>query len=576
MQLEICNFKGSLTMKINTEFLNNLISQISTDQMMEHLQEFSRWKKLAGTKEEAQSLNYIRGVLDSYGLTTTLLYHDAFISLPEAAHLEFNGKRFKAITHSMALPTPEVGLTRKIVDLGSASQATFNATDVRNQIVLIDGMATPEMAKRCRHAGAVGQIHISPHEYLHEMCLSPVWGNPDFETVKNLPTSSAVTLSDEDGKKIREQLTITPDLPATIHAKVDTGWRKTPILIADLEAKNASEDAPYILFSGHHDTWYEGVMDNGSANATMMEVTRCMAKNRNAMKRHLRLCFWSGHSQGRYSGSTWFADKYWHELHRDCAVHVNVDSTGGEGNSLLSTAPAATELSEFAQEVIKQNSGQGYDGNRMARNSDQSFWGIGIPSLFGILSCQPNETVGVRNALGWWWHTPYDKIERINPAFLLRDTQIYAHALAHLVSDPYLPLNIAAQVADLLSNIAEIQLPSECDLSLSALHTEVEELHKEMVGFQEQRLESPEAYLKRDRTLMLVSRQLVPLDYTYGDQHSHDPALPLPKWPSLEPIRNLAGETRGADALRLHLGLATRSLNRLLSNVRIARALVTA
>ena len=316
-------------------------------------------------------------------------------------------------------------------------------------------------------------------------------------------------------------------------------------------------------------------MDNGSANATMMEVTRCMAKNRNAMKRHLRLCFWSGHSQGRYSGSTWFADNYWHELHRDCAVHVNVDSTGGEGNSLLSTAPAATELSEFAQEVIKKHSGQDYDGNRMARNSDQSFWGIGIPSLFGILSCQPTETVGVRNALGWWWHTPYDKIERINPAFLLRDTQIYAHALAHLVSDPYLPLNIAAQVADLLSNIAEIQLSSECDLSLSALHTEVEGLYKEMVSFQEQRLESPEAYLKRDRTLMLVSRQLVPLDYTYGDQHSHDPALPLPKWPSLEAIRNLAGETRSADTLRLRQGLATRSLNRLLSNVQIARALVT-
>ena len=562
-------------MKVNTKFLNNLISEISTDQMMEHLQEFSRWKKLAGTTEEAQSLNYIRGVLNSYGLKTTLLYHDAFISLPEAAHLDFNGKRFKAITHSMALPTSEAGLTRKIIDLGSASQETFDATDVRDQIVLIDGMATPEMAKRCRHAGAVGQIHISPHEYLHEMCLSPVWGNPDSETVKNLPTSSAVTISDEDGKIIREQLTITPALPATIHAKVDTGWRKTPILIADLEAKNALKDAPYILFSGHHDTWYEGVMDNGSANATMMEVTRCMAKNRNAMKRHLRLCFWSGHSQGRYSGSTWFADQYWHELERDCAVHVNVDSTGGEGNTLLSTAPAATELSEFAQEVIKKHSGQDYDGNRMARNSDQSFWGIGIPSLFGILSCQPTETVGVRNALGWWWHTPYDKIERINPAFLLRDTQIYAHALGYLVSDLYLPLNIAAQVADLLSNIAEIQLSSECDLSLSALHTEVEGLYKEMVSFQEQQLESPEAYLKRDRTLMLVSRQLVPLDYTYGDQHSHDPALPLPKWPSLEAIRNLAGETRSADALRLRQGLATRSLNRLLSNVQIARALVT-
>ena len=127
----------------------------------------------------------------------------------------------------------------------------------------------------------------------------------------------------------------------------------------------------------------------------------------------------------------------------------------------------------------------------------------------------------------------------------------------------------------LLSNLAEIQLPSECSLSLTALHAEVEELHKEMIVFQEKRLDSPEAYLKRDRTLMLVSRQLVPLDYTYGDQHRHDPALPLPKWPSLETLRNLADETGGSDALRLRQGLAIRSSNRLLSNVRNARALIT-
>ena len=74
---------------------------------------------------------------------------------------------------------------------------------------------------------------------------------------------------------------------------------------------------------------------------------------------------------------------------------------------------------------------------------------------------------------------------------------------------------------------------------------------------------------------MRVSRQLVPLDYTYGDQHNHDPALPLPKWPSLEALRNLAGETGSSDALRLRQGLAIRSSNRLLSNVRNARALIT-
>ena len=27
-------------------------------------------------------------------------------------------------------------------------------------------------------AGAIGQIHTSPHEHVHEMCVSPVRGRP--------------------------------------------------------------------------------------------------------------------------------------------------------------------------------------------------------------------------------------------------------------------------------------------------------------------------------------------------------------------------------------------------------------
>ncbi|MCY0093760.1 M28 family metallopeptidase [Hoeflea ulvae] len=559
-------------MQVNSKFLSELVSGISADKMMEHLQEFSRWQKLAGSDGEARSLGYVRKVLDGYGLSTTLLMHDAFISLPQAAHVDFDGQRLTCITHSMALPTPPAGLTRPIVDLGDGSQAAFDAADVADAIVLIDGMATPEMALRSRKAGVAGQIHISPYEHLHEMCLSPIWGSPDTETVQNLPASSAVTISRDDGTALRARLAADTGLVATLHAKVDTGWRKTPILIADIDAGDAPDDAPYILFSGHHDTWYEGVMDNGSANATMMEIARCMAPLRQAMKRPLRLCFWSGHSQGRYSGSTWFADTHWHELERNCAVHVNVDSTGGEGNTLLSRAPAATELCALAREAIAAHSDQSHDGSRLARNSDQSFWGIGIPSLFGILSCKPADTVGVRNALGWWWHTPHDQIDHIDPALLLRDTRIYAHALARLVADPCLPFDLAAQAADLAATLAGIGLPAGQDQQLNSLLAEAGALQAELTAFQVQQPETEEACVRRDRTLMRVSRQMVPLDYTTGDRHRHDPSLPLPKWPSLEPLRRLAQETPGTDAFLLRQGPAMRAANRILSGLRAARA----
>lgn len=59
-------------------------------------------------------------------------------------------------------------------------------------------------------------------------------------------------------------------------------------------------------------------MDNGGANATMLEAARLLAERHHEWQRGLRICFWSGHSHGRYSGSAWYADEYWDELDKRC------------------------------------------------------------------------------------------------------------------------------------------------------------------------------------------------------------------------------------------------------------------
>ena len=193
------------------------------------------------------------------------------------------------------------------------------------------------------------------------------------------------------------------------------------------------------MFTGHHDAWYYGVMDNGGANATMLEIARLFAPERQAWRRGLRLCFWSGHSHGRYAGSTWYADTHWHELAKRCVVHVNVDSTGAKGNTVLSDSPCAAELCGLAKEAIAVRGGQEHDGHRMSRAGDQSFWGIGVPSMFMGMGEQPagSEDSFTRSVFGggkrkgagfgWWWHTPDDTLDKMDPALLVRDTQIYVH-----------------------------------------------------------------------------------------------------------------------------------------------------
>ena len=85
------------------------------------------------------------------------------------------------------------------------------------------------------------------------------------------------------------------------------------------------------MFNGHVDSWHYGAMDNGTANATQLEVARLLAEHRDELYRGVRMAFWSGHSHGRYASSAWYADAFWHDLHERCACNVNIDSVGGKG-----------------------------------------------------------------------------------------------------------------------------------------------------------------------------------------------------------------------------------------------------
>lgn len=535
--------------------------------MMHHLTHIAQYVKLSGTREEAESLAYIRQVLDGYGYATTLLEHDAYISLPGEARVLADGRSLTAITHSMARSSPPQGITGRLVYVGDGSDADFAGQDVAGCIVLAEGIATPAVALRASRAGAVGQLHISPHEHLHEMCLSPVWGNPSEATAANLPSTVACTVSEADGAALRQALA-RGEVPAvTLHAVVDTGWRRTPILAAELPADPAAQDEPFILFSGHHDTWYQGVMDNGTANITMMEVARICAQSRSAWRRGLRLCFWSGHSHGRYSGSAWYADTHWDELERRCVAHVNIDSVGAAGADILSEAPTATELTALAAEVIAKQSGQRLRGKRIGRGGDESFWGIGIPAMFMAFSEQAPGAVKLRHALGWWWHTPGDLLDKIDPGNLARDARIYLEVLDRLLTDAVLPIDHAAQLDSLLAELGRLDGAKAQGIAIDALEAQAAGL-RDALGEARARLDPD----RLNAAIMRVCRALVPLDHTRGDRFEHDPALPLPAWPVLDPLRRLAAAEPGTDAARLLAVSARQARNRVAHALREARA----
>ena len=557
---------------VPNDLIDALCAAVDGDRMMRDLAVVARWTKLSGTAPELESLRHVRTLLDEAGYRTDLLSHPAWISLPGAARATVDGRDLVAITHSMSRPSPPGGLHGRLVDVGGGGEADLAGKDLAGCILLADGIASPAVAERARRAGAAGQLHVSPHEHLHEMCISPVWGSPSAETEALLPSTVALTISREDGQGLRARLAGGQAPAVVLRAAVDTGWRPTPLLVAELDAPGAPPDAPFILFSGHHDTWFEGVMDNGSANITMVEVARLLAGRRDAWKRGLRLCFWSGHSQGRYSGSAWYVDNHWDELERRCAAHVNVDSTGGVGATVMEEAASSAELRDLARDAIRARTGQEHLGNRMARNSDQSFWGVGIPSLFSIMSQQPPGAPQMRNALGWWWHTSSDLLDKVDPALLVRDTRVYVHAVGRLLTDRVLPLDLAASAAALLRELEELYASSSQYVALDSTIAAARTLRETALAVGVRTTESDADVVLLDAALMRATRALVPLDYTRGDRFAHDPALPLPAWPVLQPFRMLVAAESRSDAAQFLAVSAIRARNRLDHALREAQA----
>ncbi|HEX3723797.1 MAG TPA: M28 family peptidase, partial [Nitrolancea sp.] len=427
----------------------------------------AQWVRLSGTEEEAQAFDWIEAKLKEYGLDVHRYAHPALVSWPESASLEIVGaadtESIPCATHAFATSTPAGGLEGELVAVGRATAENLAKANVRGKIALIDGIIAPNTNQLLEESGAAAAIWIAGGR-LHERGLDPIWGTPTPETAHLLPKTPSVSVKGEEGPRIKAALEKGP-VRVRLHTSVYQDWRQLPLLTGDLRPASDSPEADlFVMFSGHVDSWYYGAMDNGTANATMLEVGRILSQHRGTLRRGIRFCFWSGHSHARYAGSAWYADNFWHDLYDHCVAHVNVDSVGGNGAVILSQGNSMSEVRDFVSDVIEQIAGQELARRRYGRAGDQSFWGHGIPAMLMSLSEQPAENAdplllalhqqisggaGAGGGLGYWWHTPEDTVDKIDPEFLKRDATIYTLILNRLVSVPVLPFSYSPVVDDL-------------------------------------------------------------------------------------------------------------------------------
>jgi hypothetical protein len=557
---------------------------------MADVEALARWVRLSGTPDELEAFKYVRRRLRAAGCLTRLILHDAYISLPGEASLEVisaggeDSHPVPCITHSFSAPTGPQGVEADAVYAGGGAPAESAAAAVAGRIAVVDGLATPARVHTAEAAGAVGLVFLNRDPLVHEMIVSPVWGSPTPEDVGRLPRLPVVSVARADGDRLREA--VRPGgARLLITARVDTGWRKIPLLIADLPG--AVEDT-YVLMAGHVDSWHRGAMDNGTANATMLEVARVMARTRRY--RGIRFAFWSGHSHGRYSGSTWYADNRWDDLNALCAVHIYVDSVGGRGTVINRHAYAMPETCGVADRVIQRLLGERFEGGRVGRAGDQSFLGIGVPSLLMSLSEQPVDsphasldfnirTGGVTGGLGWWWHTTDDLPDKIDPEALVRDCRIYLGIVRVFATEPVLPLDYAANTRGWLAALQALPRRADRHVDSRPVLAEAQRLAGAIVALERaaravRRSRSRRAIRSINGALMALGRALIPVGYTRAGRFDHDPALERGDVPLLAAARAL-GDATGDEAGHLAVR-AVRDLNTIRAALRQAADLAEA
>lgn len=533
-----------------------LLHQVSRDNLLTFNQNITREVRLSGSAEELRAFEYVQMQLQTWGFRTELSFSEEYISLPEGASLQVGDHEYPCITHSMAITTQ--GLDADVVYIENSMSWS---ADVAGKLLLIDGLAMPETVKRASDRGAVGVIFVNA-DYTHEMIVSTVWGHPTPETVGLLPKIPVVSVTRQMGESIKAQLEVGTS-HCTLSTQVNSQFRPIPTLIADLER---TESEQFLLFSGHVDSWHYGAMDNGSANALMLEVARILSENRERLKRSIRLAFWSGHSHGRYAGSSRYCDEHWEELYEECILHVNVDSVGGKGSCVLTEANCMAETRGVATDVIRTLINEQYVGTRYGRSGDQSFWGPGIPSLFMGLSEQPLEDTpaasafaslfggGKTGGFGWWWHTTEDTLDKVDGDSLVRDTKVYLSTIFRFLTDPILPVNHLDAATELHAELIAWQDKAGSHFDMTLAITRAQMLMQKLEALQEKIRQMDEnnlAVIQVNEALMALSRVLVPLNYVKGDRFNHDLAIKQRPIPKLSDIDALVEHAPGTDMYRL-------------------------
>lgn len=534
-----------------------LLGTLSLDAPWQLVEEFGtrKYVRESGTEGEAQAVAAITKRLTEWGIPFTVHHPRCWISLPRGATVtvvltDGTTRALPGTTPAFSIPTPDGGLTAPAFFLQAAHATSVGAiftsglgdvaqSDIVGKIIVLDSLPMPARVGDLTRLGATAAVFISPGDRVHEGICTPIWGTPDLDTVGALPTLSVAEVNKPDGAWLKEQLAAGTVQSVTVHTKLDTGWREIPVTVAEIPGAQVPEE--FVLVHGHLDSWGEGVGDNATGDATLLELARGLWQNRAKLARTVRVAWWSGHSHGRYAGSTWYADTFGLDLIQHCVAQVNCDSPGCRWATEYRDISWTPELGAFTQAVIRDVTGLPAHGERPPRAGDYSFNNLGLSGTLMLSSTMPD---ALRTEKGYYavggcggniaWHTVDDTMEIADRDNLLRDIRVYGAVVWRLANAPVLPLDLVAAgeaIAAALAGYGE-SLGESFDLApaQSAAAAFIATAHAFAASAQAADTRTGSAL---NAKMLRAVRHLTALSFAQRGHFRQEPALDVPALPDL-------------------------------------------
>jgi hypothetical protein len=328
--------------------------------------------------------------------------------------------------------------------------------------------------------------------------------------------------------------------------------------------EGSAEKEKFVLIGGHIDSWHEGVTDNATGNAAMLEAARLLHQSRSGLRRSVRVAWWPGHSPGRYAGSAWYADHFYSDLRRSAVAHINIDSIGTRSATRYSATHMA-ELERFNLDLIREKTGQEPKGSRPGKVADESFVGLGIPSVRfskSIPEGSPDRGVADGSGGSWWWHSREDSRDKVDLELLVEETDLLAAMAKGLAVPELIPYDFRATAKEMKEKLEGIDhYDTKALLSLVASFHERAEALTHV---------SPKDAPAFNDGLLRISRALNSVYYSRSGPYDQDVNELIPRFPGLALASDLASLPPSSDEARFLQVRLKREENRVEESIREA------